>query len=108
MLSEAQKAKLLAVARERGLDEGALLAAGEKLVSGNSVEGTLEGGHPLADRLLIGFLPFIRVRELRSIWLGLDESLPDDDLTCGEFQAKIAKKFGGTVPTTSGTPDDSE
>jgi hypothetical protein len=54
-----------------------------------------EGGKPTNERLLIGHLPFIKVRELRSVWLGLDERIADDEMMCGEFAVKYG---GGAAP----------
>ena len=57
---------------------------------------------PVADRLLIGFLPFIKVKELRAIWLGLPDSIPDDELTCSEYQLKHGAPPSGA---SSGEPE---
>ena len=84
-LSDAQRAALAAAAAERGLDEAQLVAAAERL---GEEGGEAEPVRPLADRLLIGFLPFIKVVELRSLWLGLPERIPDDEMTCGDYQMK--------------------
>lgn len=94
MLSESQKAALRAAAEAEGLDEAELLRAAEAEIGerapaqGNKQPSKGGSARPVADRLLVGFLPFIRVRELRKHWLGLEEPLPDDDMTCGAFAAK--------------------
>lgn len=87
-LSESQMAALQAVADREGVDVEQLVAAAER---GDSGEVSVR---PTAERLLIGFLPFIKVHELRSLWLGLDERIPDDEMTCGEY----AMKHGGEAP----------
>ena len=109
-LSASQRQALVEAAAREGVDSSALLAAAEALVGDGAVkpaesagEVSVESkgvpssqqGHPAADRLLIGFLPYIRVRELRSVWLGLDERLKDDEMTCGAFQLKYV---GGGSP----------
>jgi hypothetical protein len=58
-------------------------------------QAAAEGGKPTNERLLIGHLPFIKVRELRSVWLGLDERIADDEMMCGEFAVKYG---GGAAP----------
>jgi hypothetical protein len=63
-----------------------------------------QAARPTLERLLIGVLPFVRVRELRSIWLGLDERLPDDELSCGEFQLK----YGGGAAPAPAAPESAE
>ncbi len=87
-LSDEQRVALAAAAAERGLDEGRLVAAAERM-EGDDGDGNPP--RPIAERLLIGFLPFIKVVELRSLWLGLPDRIPDDEMTCGEF----ALKHGG-------------
>jgi hypothetical protein len=99
-LSAEQKARVEAEAKRRGVDPAAAIAEAEKRsgpeqsVSSDTSDPKAE--RPVADRLLIGFLPFIKVRELRSIWLGLDERIADDELTCAEYQVK----HGATAPST--------
>jgi hypothetical protein len=103
VLPENLKRKIAAEAARRGQDPAKAVQAAERLAAA-SAQPTPEGpqydaqdeegepgeapARPVAERLLVGFLPFIRVRELRQHWLGLDERIPDDDLTCGEYQVK--------------------
>lgn len=116
-LSPSQRERVAAEAKRRGVDPEAAIAAAEKAARprpapddsppDGDAPSTAPAGdspsRPIADRLLIGFLPFIRVRELRANWLGLDERIADDDLTCGEFQAK----YGGNGQPMPATPIDS-
>ena len=101
--------RIEAEAAKRGADPDKAIAEAERLAAESADEespkksetapATSEGSDfpaPFKSQLLIGHLPFVRVRELRALWLGLTESLPDDDLTCGEFQ----RKYGGaSVPS---------
>jgi phage gp29-like protein len=95
-IDEADAVGAATAATDTSLDNkgGAGPDGGTELPDTPSREGTdQEAGveasnHPAADRLLVGFLPFIKVRELRDVWLGLDERIPDDEMTCGEYQAK--------------------
>jgi hypothetical protein len=81
-----------AEAERRGLDpDEAVKRAGGSAPA----ESAAEGGKPTNERLLIGHLPFIKVRELRSVWLGLDERIADDEMMCGEFAVKYG---GGAAP----------
>jgi len=82
-----------AEARKRGVDPAKAMAEAERHAKERTTAIENDSEHasptrPLAERLLIGFLPFIKVHELRSIWLGLDERIPDDELTCGDYVAK--------------------
>ncbi len=108
-LSPSQRERITAEAKRRGVDPEAAIAAAEKSarpaapVESAPPTEAAASSKPIADRLLIGFLPFILVRELRANWLGLDERIADDDLTCGEFQAK----YGGNGQPMPATPIDS-
>jgi hypothetical protein len=99
-------------AMKRGADPEKALAEAERLRASSTPKAPAaeadapaeKNGRPLADRLLIGFLPFIKVRELRTHWLGLPDSIPDDDLTCGDYQLKHG---GGAAaaPAPDGAPE---
>lgn len=97
-LDPATRDRVVAEAKRRGADPQAALAAAERVAPKPKADAPSDaqsdkpaGGdtsRPVADRMLIGFLPFIKVRELRELWLGLDDRIPDDELTCGDYQAK--------------------
>lgn len=94
-LDQVTRAAIRDEALRRGADPSAAVAHAESLMPGMSLPATAEPttgtpttGRPIFDRLLLGALPFVRVREFRALWLGLDERIPDDDLMCGEFAAK--------------------
>ena len=93
-LSDSQREDLRRVAEERGVDADELIREAEQLAAerdgsgrpeaGGGDEGAVgQGQRPAFDRFLIGALPYVRVREFRSIWLGLEESIQDDDLPTG-------------------------
>lgn len=109
-LTDKQRAALRAAAEREGIDEAQLIAAAEAELEAEGSEGAAgekksasdkgvpagrPDGRPMAERLLVGFLPFIKVVELRSIWLGLNDRIPDDELTCGDYAAK----HGGATAT---------
>lgn len=100
-------------AKRRGVDEEKAVAEARRIVGERAPASVNDDddddsaeaktpGRPSFERLLLGVLPFIRVRELRTIWLGLDEPLPDDEMTCGAFAAK----YGGgaaAAPAAAGS-----
>lgn len=90
-LDPAARERVIAEAKRRGVDPQAALTAAEKVApkesAASSDKPSGDSSRPIVDRLLIGFLPFIKVRELRALWLGLDERIPDDEMTCGDYQA---------------------
>jgi hypothetical protein len=103
-LTNEQVAALRAAAAAEGVDADALVAAAQGeagtdvTVADNPVT---PDGDPI--KLFQYHLPFIRVRELRSRWLGLDESLQDDEMVCGQW----LEKHGGIMATSkSGRPSD--
>jgi hypothetical protein len=108
-LNDSQKVRLIAAAKAEGMDEAEIMAAAEKIASG---EDDGKPDEPDADapansdkgelpKLFQYHLPFVKVKELRARWLGLTESVPDEDMLCAEF----ALKHGG-VPANSGGTDD--
>jgi len=106
-LSAQQIAKLRMAAEDRGLDPEALIAAAEgsnEGGSGNADDAPAAGaaqnneGLPLNERLLIGHIPYLRVRELRKLFLRLDEDVPDQDMMTGEW----LRIYGGTAPSGGG------
>lgn len=96
-LPDTIRKRIEAEAVKRGVDPSQAVAKAETLSTDEPKTSDPEGGgsRPVADRLLIGFLPFIKVRELRELWLGLSERIPDDEMTCGDYQLKHG---AGTVP----------
>jgi len=103
-LNAKQRSLVEAEARRRGIDPAEAIAEAEKRSGGSEASSTEDSAatRPVADRLLIGFLPFIKVRELRSIWLGLDDRIADDELTCAAYQVK----HGAPSAPSGGTEGD--
>lgn len=102
-LDQATRDRVTAEARRRGVDPEKAIARAEELdASGDAPRETSGTGpkRPVADRLLVGFLPFVKVRELRALWLGLDDRIPDDEMTCGDYAAK----HGGAAPAAAEPP----
>lgn len=95
-LSDAQRAALTVAAIEAGVKPSIVISEAESMVGGGEDgEATKPGGRPLFERMLIGAFPFVRVRELRQHWLGLSDSIEDEDLSCLEYELKIRQKYGG-------------
>ena len=87
-LTAAQLATLRDAAQTAGLDPAELIAAAEEEASAAQPGKDLAGNVGQEKPTLFAYhLPFIRVRELRKNWLDLDESLENDEMTCGEFEA---------------------
>lgn len=104
-LTDQQKEALRAAAEREGVSYEELLAAADG-EAGGETEGSASG-KPLFERMLIGAFPYVRVRELRKHWLGLDESLPDDELTCLEHELKTRQRYGGgAAPGASPTEEE--
>ena len=104
MLSDATKERLRAAAEENGIDPAEVIAEAEKRQASKAEpakDNPTPDAAPLADRLLIGFLPFITVNELRTIWLKLPP-IKDGALMTGEF----AIKYGGTPAPITSAPGD--
>jgi hypothetical protein len=96
------RAHIEAEAKRRGVDPAAAIARAEERAptAAPAAKDAPDDkpGRPVADRLLVGFLPFIKVRELRAVWLGLDERIPDDEMTCGDYQ--VAHGGAAAAPAT--------
>lgn len=101
-LSAAAEQAVRDEAERRGVDPDEAVEHARALDSkGNEPEPEkADGGKPTFDRLLLGALPFMTVREFRAGWLGLSAPIKDDHLTCGEFQAKYS---GGAAAAPSTT-----
>lgn len=88
-LDPAVEQRIRAEAARRGIDPGKAIAHAESIAPKADSQAHADApAHPVFDRMLIGALPFVTVREFRSVWLGLDARIPDDELMCGEFAAK--------------------
>lgn len=110
-IDQATEQRIRALAQQRGQDPDRAVAEAERVQSGGdspdgepAASGTATPGHPTFERLLIGAFPYIKVRELRSIWLGLSERVEDDEMFCGDFAAKHGG--GGGAATAPDAPED--
>ena len=101
-LDPATRDRVIAEAKRRGVDPDAAIAAAEKVAPKSDAPSDKPASgdttRPIADRLLIGFLPYIKVRELRAIWLGLHDRIDDDEMTCGDYQAAHGGIAGAPAP----------
>lgn len=93
-LPDAVRARIEAEAQRRGADPAEAVRVAEQVLA-SPAPGEGATMKPIAERLLIGFLPFIKVRELREQWLGLTERVPDDEMMCGDFALKHGGYTGG-------------
>lgn len=100
-LTEQQKSALEAEAKKHGIDPAELVAEAEAVLSKrDSKQPGGKGDAPAPDagelpKLFMYHLPFVRVREVRQIWLGLTESFPGDDEIASEWAAKHGGGSGG-------------
>lgn len=110
-LDPAVEERVRAEAKKRGVDPDAAVKHAESVAKAKSdvaesPEPSGESGGPatstglVVDQLLIGHLPFITVKELRTL-LGFGP-ITDDHLTCGQFQAKYA---GSLTASTAAAPN---
>lgn len=104
-LDRATEDRIRAEARRRGVDENAAVDVARRSASsdssGSEPSAPASDGRPVADRLLVGFLPFIKVRELRALWLGLADRVVDDEMMCGDFAAKHGGSSASAAPSGS-------
>ena len=94
-LSEAQRQRVIEFARRKGEDPEELLKVAEQESEGQESaapegEGETEGqpAQPVLETLLVGLVPYLKVRELREKWLGVTDSVVDDHLTVAEWNIK--------------------
>ena len=107
-LDQQQREALERAARENGVDPADLIKAAEEEIGG--AESKPDGkpatkaapaGEPVNSeppKLFQYHLSFVRVREVRKVWLKLDEPFPGDD----EIAAEWAAKFESAAPPTDG------
>lgn len=92
-LSEKQKELLRAEADKRGIDPDKLIAAAER-EAGRSQDSTApKAANVSAERaeppkLFQYHLPFVTVREVRQVWLGLTDAFPGDNAIAAEWAAE--------------------
>lgn len=110
-LDPRQRARIEAEATKRGADPKAAIAHAEKLAASRdkakpdkSPAGDADASAaPSSEKpILVGFAPFVKVREVRA-YMGLTERIPDDDMMCGAFAAKYS---GAGSPAPSPRAED--
>lgn len=100
MLTEKQRAALEVKAKAAGVDPAKLIAEAERLAEAGDEkpdakpEGSKAAPSAEQPKLFMYLLPFVTVREVRQVWLGLDDSFPGD----GEVASAWAAKQGGSTP----------
>jgi hypothetical protein len=94
-LTSKQRAALEAKAKEHGVDPARLIAEAEAL-SDPAAPGTKQKSSGEQPKLYMYLLPFVRVREVREVWLGLGESFPGDEEVASEWAAKHGGESGST------------
>lgn len=103
-LTEAQHAQLSAMAMDTGVPIESLVAIAEEEAALGNEDGAFAGERP---KLFQYHLPFLRVREVRAKWLGLDERVEGDEMLCGKF----LERYGGALvksPSATATATDGE
>jgi hypothetical protein len=105
MLTSEQKTALQSEAVRRGLDPDALIKEAERLATEDEPKGDNKSNAPQGEqpKLFMYLLPFVRVREVRQVWLGLTESFPGDDEVASAWAAKQAG--GSLAPAAAGEPE---
>lgn len=92
-LTPEQMQRLREAAITKGVSPESVVAAGERFASssasatesGDDEPDTGEESALTAERFLVGFLPYITVREFRTIVLGIDTNVADEQLFTGEW-----------------------
>jgi len=100
-LSSKQRAALEAKAKEKGLDPAKLIAEAESMQSAAPAKSENSKDAPASTeqpKLFMYLLPFVTVREVREVWLGLKESFPGDSEVASAWAAKQGGGSGGTPP----------
>lgn len=99
-LTSKQRAALEAKAKEKGIDPAELIAEAEAL-SAPSTDAKTKPDAPSGEqpKLFMYLLPFVTVKEVREVWLGLSDSFPGDNEVASAWAAKQGGgSSGGTPP----------
>lgn len=97
-LTSKQRRALEAKAKEAGISPRDLIAEAEAMSGGAPTRSEESGDAPdkapsaEQPKLFMYLLPFVTVREVRSVWLGLTDSFPGD----GQVASAWAAKQGGS------------
>ena len=96
-LSPEQTKQLRAIAADEGVNAERLIAVAE----GVSNEPPA-GARTDDQKLFMYLLPFVRVKEVRSRWLGLTDAFPGDDQVASDWAT--AHPMGGQDPNSGSQP----
>lgn len=97
-LTSQQRAALEAKAREHGVDSAKLIAEAESMLQGDGKQTNASAGAE-QPKLFMYLLPFVTVREVRAVWLGLSDSFPGDSEIASAWAAKQGgNTSGGSTP----------
>jgi len=99
-LTEKQAEIVSRRARELGVSEDEIIKRLPSSDDAPASEDKSGPGQPTAERFLIGFLPFVTVKEFRTNWLRLEQPIVDDHLPTGEWLTKHGQA-GGVATDTS-------
>ena len=97
-LTDKQRAALEAKAKENGVDPAKLIAEAEAMSGGSDASGSKASSGAEQPKLFMYLLPFVTVREVREVWLGLSESFPGDGEVASAWAAKQGGNTGGQPP----------
>ena len=104
-LSDSQRAALEKAAVENGVAAADLIAAAEEEMSAvereepSAVKSSASSSSTDPPKLFQYHLAFVRVREVRRVWLGLDEPFPGDNEIAAEWAAKFSGPASGPAAT---------
>ena len=104
-LSDSQRAALEKAAVENGVAAADLIAAAEEEMSAvereepSAVKSSASSSSTDPPKLFQYHLAFVRVREVRRVWLGLDEPFPGDNEIAAEWAAKFSGPTSGSAAT---------
>lgn len=99
-LTNQQRSALEAKAKEHGVDPQKLIAEAEAMMSAEPTRAEKTGDAPTKEqpKLFMYLLPFVTVREVREVWLGLTDSFPGDNQVASAWAAKQGGGGGEPPP----------
>lgn len=90
MLTKQTEQRLREVAAREGIDPERLIAVARRMDDGFGAQSTGEAGAGQANqpKLYMYLLPFVKVSEVRQVFLGLSEPFPGDNEVASDWAAK--------------------
>lgn len=90
MLTKANEQRLRDVAAREGIDPERLIAVARRMDEGGDRQGPMpeSRGEANAPKLYMYLLPFVKVSEVRQVFLGLSEPFPGDNEVASDWAAK--------------------